>query len=125
MKRLFGQAVLLGIGFALGVVFLRLSAGVATPEGFGAFAWGWPLQWHWTADMMDGGASLFGLYLGGVNWVWFYEDLLFWTGLSLLGVEVVSYAGLRPLKRRLQAHNMDRKGMVSPAQKRTAKRLTN
>lgn len=117
MRAALRQACLVAIAFAFAVALVFLFGTVRTYVGIASYAWGWPLSWHWTADMMTGGVSLFGYFLGGVNPARFFDDLLFWMAVSLSAVELVyRFCFLRVIYA-LRGHDSGRDTMTGTGKK--------
>jgi hypothetical protein len=102
------EAALLAVGVVLGIISLFVSSSHVDFRGFGATSWGYPLAWHYEADLTIGGVSVFGLYLGSVNWGDFGKDLLFWTVVWVALVEASSHIVLPYLSRRLRLRRLGR-----------------
>lgn len=108
------ELLVVSIAFFLALTLLGVTSGIPKPEGWGAFAWGWPVGWHTTEDMMVGGFSLFGFFLGTVLWARFAEDLLFWMTIAVPAVEIVSHSGILRTMRIFRARALHRTSATSP-----------
>ncbi len=113
------EVVLVPVAFALALVLLFLTGNVVRPEGWGAFEWGWPIPWHLTEDLMVGGVSALGFYLGTVVWMHLWEDLLFWVAVAISAVEATSRLGVPWVRRRLAGYDRRRATMKPRVQKET------
>jgi len=96
------ESTLAAFGGALGLLLLFVSSSHVDFRGFGDVSWGYPMAWRYQGDLMTGGVSIFGVYLGSVSWVAFCEDLLFWVGASLAAVEGLYHVALHYFARRMR-----------------------
>ena len=101
MRRASREAILAAIGLAGGAILLLISGSLGHAAGIGYRVWGWPLIWRYQADLVG----------TGINWTFFYEDLLFWVVAAVSAVEIGSHLVL-PLLRRL-AMRYSRRGRIS------------
>jgi hypothetical protein len=112
MVKLLKELAVMGGGVALGTVLLLITGFYVRYKGFLSVSWGYPVAWHYTADLMIGGVSVFGVYLGRVIWLNLGEDLVFWLGLSLIVVECSSHFAVPYIRRKLDVRRT-RKNMAS------------
>lgn len=113
MAKVQRELALLASGVAVGFLLLFISSSHVGFRGFGSVSWGYPVAWHYQADLMTGGLSVLGIYLGAVNWAAFYEDLLFWTALSLAVVEGSYHIAIPYINRKQKIHREQRSAVTA------------
>jgi hypothetical protein len=104
MRKALKELALLFGSVGVGIVLLFISSFHTNFLGYGMASWGYPFAWHSIEDLMPGGTSVFRVYLGLVNWLYFFEDLAFWLLPSLAIVEVSSHIAVPYIRRKLKIH---------------------
>jgi hypothetical protein len=99
------KASSVGMGIAMSVLLMLISSLYEHFPGLGQVSWGWPLAWH--RLMHGGGVSVFGIYLGAVNWLAFSEDLLFWMILSFVLIQVAFLMVASYTRRKLEIQHQE------------------